>query len=342
MGIDVKLKQEAAWKATLNELELQMTRATFQWLRGAKFISAEHDVFKVTVESPYGRDWLNGRLKPTIEQTLSAIVDRPCTVEIGVPDKFNTTPAVRSGNGHVNGNGRVPEPPEEPKQERPWTVHKDGYGGNLTPEQRGELMARLEKRANKNGTTGSNHNAKQINENDDVSIKTRKKKNPLKADVRPSHYAIRFWMPLLGSQAFNFLLLISSYDYELREYDIKMPKIELLGMKTRGGINAIRGRKATGNTRGQIGIVDVLREHLICDYYTTGYGRGTKHVFHSLTTVDELPILTPRQVAELPPAIQEEHASWLSVHGWSIEEWHNEQRETLIEPFDVRDEEEEG
>ncbi|MCK4832217.1 MAG: chromosomal replication initiator protein DnaA, partial [Anaerolineales bacterium] len=43
-----------AWEATLGELQLQMTRATFDtWLKDARFLAREDDLFFISVPSAY-------------------------------------------------------------------------------------------------------------------------------------------------------------------------------------------------------------------------------------------------------------------------------------------------
>lgn len=65
---------ETAWKATLGELELQMTKATFNtWLKGARLLACEDDEYVIGVRNDYAKDWLENRLQDTILRALSAI-----------------------------------------------------------------------------------------------------------------------------------------------------------------------------------------------------------------------------------------------------------------------------
>ncbi|MCP4428184.1 MAG: chromosomal replication initiator protein DnaA [Chloroflexi bacterium] len=74
MSSSKNLSPEAAWKATLGELELQMTRATFNtWLKDARLLSYENDEYVIGVRNDYAKDWLENRLRDTILRTLSAI-----------------------------------------------------------------------------------------------------------------------------------------------------------------------------------------------------------------------------------------------------------------------------
>ena len=50
---------ETAWKATLGELELQMTKATFNtWLKDARLLAMEEDEYVIGVRNDYAKDWL--------------------------------------------------------------------------------------------------------------------------------------------------------------------------------------------------------------------------------------------------------------------------------------------
>ncbi len=79
------LSPEAAWKAALGELELQMTRATFNtWLKDARLLSFETDTFVIGVRNDYAKDWLENRLHDTILRTLSAITGQRTAVRFVV------------------------------------------------------------------------------------------------------------------------------------------------------------------------------------------------------------------------------------------------------------------
>ena len=76
---------EAAWKATLGELELQMTKATFNtWLRDARLFHSENEIYTISVRNAYAKDWLENRLQDTIARALSSIVGQPVALEFVV------------------------------------------------------------------------------------------------------------------------------------------------------------------------------------------------------------------------------------------------------------------
>jgi chromosomal replication initiator protein len=59
------------WQAALGELQLQMTRATFDtWLRGSRAVSYEAGTLTLHVQHAYAVDWLQNRLMTTIQRVL--------------------------------------------------------------------------------------------------------------------------------------------------------------------------------------------------------------------------------------------------------------------------------
>ncbi len=75
------MKPTEIWQAALGELELQMTRGTFNtWLKPTKVISYEDGMLIVGVENGYIKDWLSNRLLGTVQRTVTSIVGH--TVEV--------------------------------------------------------------------------------------------------------------------------------------------------------------------------------------------------------------------------------------------------------------------
>jgi chromosomal replication initiator protein len=76
------MSPEKAWKATLGELELQMTRATFNtWLKDTRLVSGTDEAFVIGVRNDYAKDWLENRLRETIARTLVTIVGHPVNLQ---------------------------------------------------------------------------------------------------------------------------------------------------------------------------------------------------------------------------------------------------------------------
>lgn len=67
---------EELWQVTLEELRLQMTRATFnQWLLGSFAVPEASTPLSLTVavRNRYAQEWLTHRLHPLVARTLAAI-----------------------------------------------------------------------------------------------------------------------------------------------------------------------------------------------------------------------------------------------------------------------------
>ncbi len=80
-----KLSPDTVWKAALGELELQMTRATFNtWLQGTRALSFNNDEFVIGVRSDFAKDWLENRLYDLIVRTLSGVISRVVDVRFVV------------------------------------------------------------------------------------------------------------------------------------------------------------------------------------------------------------------------------------------------------------------
>jgi chromosomal replication initiator protein len=76
------------WHATLGELQLQMTKATFDtWVRPTFAIGYEDGAMIVGVHSPYAKEWLENRLHTTIQRTLTGILGRSAEVHYVVKEK---------------------------------------------------------------------------------------------------------------------------------------------------------------------------------------------------------------------------------------------------------------
>lgn len=102
---------ETAWKATLGELELQMTKATFNtWLKDTRLLACSGGEYVVGVKNDYAKDWLENRLQGAILRTLSAMVEEPVNIRFVVGTaalneerQRYDAPSPAGDNGSVNG-----------------------------------------------------------------------------------------------------------------------------------------------------------------------------------------------------------------------------------------------
>ena len=79
------MKAEQYWRAALGELEIQLSQASYYtWFRNTKLIAYEDNVFVVGVETGFIKDWLDGRMRNTVERTLAGIVGHKTSVSFVV------------------------------------------------------------------------------------------------------------------------------------------------------------------------------------------------------------------------------------------------------------------
>lgn len=63
------------WAQVLEELRMQMTRATFDtWLHGSRVVGVENGEMIVRVRDSYAVDWLHARWLTPIQRTVAGIV----------------------------------------------------------------------------------------------------------------------------------------------------------------------------------------------------------------------------------------------------------------------------
>jgi chromosomal replication initiator protein len=79
------MKAAQVWQAALGELQLEMTRATFDtWLRDARLVAYEDGTFVIGVKNGYAKDWLENRLATTVERALARLSDGPVRIRFVV------------------------------------------------------------------------------------------------------------------------------------------------------------------------------------------------------------------------------------------------------------------
>jgi len=112
------MNAEHAWQATLGQLQLEMSKASFDtWVSSAEFLGYDEGTgyFEIGVKNAYARDWLDDRLSSTITRLLTGMIGSPVTTQIKVhssipsPRKINppaqstaVTPLVKE-NPTING-----------------------------------------------------------------------------------------------------------------------------------------------------------------------------------------------------------------------------------------------
>lgn len=110
------MKASQVWQAALGELQMQMSKATFEtWVKPSKVLSYEDGEFIIAVPTAFIKDWLESKLLSSIKRSLSGILGRSVDVTIIVlQEEANAGEALLHGiasseppatHEHKNGNG---------------------------------------------------------------------------------------------------------------------------------------------------------------------------------------------------------------------------------------------
>lgn len=111
------MNPERVWQAALGELQLQMTKATFDtWVKQTRVVAYEDGTFIIGVQNGYAKDWLENRLHGTIQRTLTGILNRTVEVRFSVRSSTNSSkkPVALlqtkddAHPEHMSNNGRAP------------------------------------------------------------------------------------------------------------------------------------------------------------------------------------------------------------------------------------------
>lgn len=79
------MKPENVWQAALGDLQLQLTKATFDtWVKQTHVVAYEDGTFIIGVQNGYAKDWLENRLCGPIQRTLTSILNRSVEVRFVV------------------------------------------------------------------------------------------------------------------------------------------------------------------------------------------------------------------------------------------------------------------
>lgn len=97
---------DQVWQTTLSQLQLQMTRATFDtWVKDTHIVDHENDCLVIGTKNVFAKDWLENRLSNTISRTLANVLGHSVVIEF-VVDSANG-----SKNPHMVDPVEADEPP---------------------------------------------------------------------------------------------------------------------------------------------------------------------------------------------------------------------------------------
>jgi len=143
--------------------------------------------------------------------------------------------------------------------------------------------------------------------------------------ITTQRYALVFWQPLLG---WPFQVWQTLRAFAWNNADEGWPSIELLAdICANGNRHRLLGRNEQANRKAQVGALEILAQARIIHVRTQGKDRKTQYFFRVL---DNLPLLTPRQVEHLSNELQERHKRWLWKCSIDYEEWEQLDFDSLI------------
>lgn len=90
------MNAEHAWQATLGQLQLEMSKASFDtWVSSAEFLNydpADH-CFEIGVKNAYAKDWMEDRLSATMTRALTGMMGCPVSMKVRVWTSAAHTPS---------------------------------------------------------------------------------------------------------------------------------------------------------------------------------------------------------------------------------------------------------
>jgi len=88
MDAVIEYSPEKAWQAALANLELEISRVSFNtWVKPTHLVDYRDDIFIIGCINAYGRDWLEAQLTITLQRFLSSVMNRETKVRFVVCDQ---------------------------------------------------------------------------------------------------------------------------------------------------------------------------------------------------------------------------------------------------------------
>jgi chromosomal replication initiator protein len=91
------VKENQVWQTTLGQLQLQMTRATFDtWLKDTRIVELTDNQMIIGTKNSYAKDWLENRLFNTINRTVADVLGHAVVLEFVVEKEQASDPTIPS------------------------------------------------------------------------------------------------------------------------------------------------------------------------------------------------------------------------------------------------------
>jgi chromosomal replication initiator protein len=82
---------DQVWQVALGQLQLQMTRATYDtWVKDTHLVSKDGPELVIGTKSAFAKDWLENRLLPTISRTVASILGHTVNIQFVIDTEEST------------------------------------------------------------------------------------------------------------------------------------------------------------------------------------------------------------------------------------------------------------
>ncbi len=91
------MNAEHAWQATLGQLQLEMSKASFDtWVRSAEFLNYDEQehIVEVGVKNAYAKDWIDDRLSAKMKRLLTGMIGTPVEIKVRVWSAATPPPTI--------------------------------------------------------------------------------------------------------------------------------------------------------------------------------------------------------------------------------------------------------
>ena len=83
------VSHQEAWQMVLSQLRSELARSQFEtWVEPLRALGYQNRVFRLGAANPYGRDWVESRLKSRITHLLEGLYREPVEVQVVVSNGF--------------------------------------------------------------------------------------------------------------------------------------------------------------------------------------------------------------------------------------------------------------
>ena len=291
------------WAAALGELELQMTRATFDaWLRDTHCVDTDGDTLIIAAKNEYAIDWLDNRLRTVIDRTLHRLSGN------GTSASFVVAPAAHSPQPATHNPTSTTAIEPEAQTAATLTILADLLRQVIDPATRQLLQQQI---AALQGVEEPE---------DPVDVPQLDTYGKAGGGWYPiSNYADTFWKPLLKQRkAFLVYTTIRAMDKTATGDWTPLQHIPIREIMQRVPCSRHTVIGTVRQGEHYPGALSILRAENIARIDVHGDAR---HTTYHISVVKRLPLLTPSQVRHLSDDLQAAHHEFLLAHDIDPTPW---------------------